>query len=103
MRKWIILLIIILLIVIFLPQIASTPLAKPLFTKALQKKTGAKISIEKLRFSWLGPQEFEGVRFEKEAVTGTLETFSIAAPFWSFSGPFDLTNGEIFYAQGQEL
>lgn len=101
MRKWLILLIILLLIVVFLPQIASTPLAKPLFTKALEKKMGMKVSIDKLKFSWFGPQNFEGVRFEKEAVSGSLETFSIAAPFWSFSGPFDLTNGELSYAQGR--
>jgi hypothetical protein len=101
MRKWFILLSLTLLVILFLPLIASTPFAKPFFVRALEAKTGAKLSIQALKLSWLGPQEFEGVQFEKEAVTGSIETFSIAAPFWSFSGPFDLANGEISYPGGK--
>lgn len=103
MRKFIIgLLIFLLLLVLFLPQIASTSLGKSFFIKSIELKTGARIEVESLTLSWLGPQKFHNVQWSRDQVSGNLEEFQIKAPFWSFSGPFHLTNGSLVY-KGAEV
>lgn len=100
MWKWLIPLFFLLLL-LFVPKIASTSLGKPFFEKAIEKKTHAKVTIEKLEFSWMGPQRFHHVTFTHDSVTGTVEDFAIDAPFWSFSGPFHLKKGSIVYKGGR--
>lgn len=89
------------LLVAFLPKIASTSLGKPLFVRLLAKKTRSRIEVESLKFSWLGPQQFHNLTWNHDTATGTLEELSIAAPFWSFKGPFQLKNGTIDYKGGR--
>lgn len=92
---------IVLLLFIFLPQIASTPLGKPLFVKALSAKSGAEVQVKSLKLSWFGPQVFRSVAFRRDGISGSFEELSINAPFWKFSGPFQLKNGEISYQGGR--
>ena len=87
---------------VFFPKIASTALGKPFFVKALEKKIGIQLEVSSLKLSWLGPQMFQGVHFQKEGVLGSFEKLEIDAPFWSFSGPFHLKNGQIAY-RGREV
>ncbi len=101
MRKWLAAFFVVLLILAFLPKIASTPLGKPLFVKALERKTNTQVTVDKLSLSWFGPQKFHHVTFTHDSVTGTVEDFEIDAPFWSFSGAFRLKNGSIVYRGGR--
>jgi hypothetical protein len=99
--RWIfILLLPLLLFFLFLPKIASTSLGKPYFVKALEKKTESQIEIDSLHLSWFGPQQFKNIKWKHEAVHGTVEQLDILAPFWSFSGPFQLKNGTVQYPGG---
>ena len=100
MRKWLIVLSLVLL-TIFLPQIASIPLLRPIVVQALEKKSDVKVDVGSLQLSWFGPQIFRDMHFEKEDVTGSFEELRIAAPFWSFSGPFQLKRGSIAYQGGR--
>lgn len=101
MIKWFTLIFIVLAILIFLPKIASTPLGKPFFVKALEKKSQSKIAIGSLELSWFGPQKFHQIEWNHDAIAGTVEELEIAAPFWSFSGPFHLKNGSVTYQGGR--
>lgn len=102
MRKWLIGIIFLFFsAAFFIPQIACFPIFKPIFVRALAKKSHAEVQVESLRFSWLGPQIFRGVTFQREAVSGSLEELIIDAPFWKFSGAFQLKNGEITYQGGR--
>ena len=102
MRKWLIALcLIIILLIAFLPQIASTSLGKPLFVKALSQKSQSQVEIGSLKLSWFGPQQFRNLTWTHDAATGTVEELDIAAPFWTFSGPFKLKNGAIAYKGGR--
>ncbi len=58
-------------------------------------KTEAQVEIASLSLSWLGPQKFKGVHFTRGSLFGTLDELLINAPFWSFSGPFQLKNGTV--------
>ena len=100
-KWWIIAIVLIIAIVAFLPKIASTPLGKPFFVKALAAKSQSKVEVGSLNFSWLGPQKFQQIKWVHEEATGTLEELDIEAPFWSFSGPFHLKNGSIAYQGGR--
>lgn len=102
MQKWLIVVLLIIgLMVAFSPQIASTSLGKPLFVKALEKRSQSQIEIGSLRLSWFGPQEFHNLKWTHDAVTGTIDELDIDAPFWSFSGPFKLKNGRVAYKGGR--
>lgn len=102
MPKWLIaLFLVILLFLAFLPKIASTSLGKPFFVKAIEKKSQSQVEIGSLDLSWFGPQKFRNLQWTHEAVRGTVEELDIIAPFWSFSGPFQLKNGSISYKGGQ--
>ncbi len=104
MRKWLIflpVLLLLLLFILFLPKIASTNLGKPLFVKALERKSQSRVEVESLHLSWLGPQDFRNVKWTHDTVTGTIEELKIQAPFWSFKGPFQLKNGDIDYKRGR--
>ncbi len=91
----------ILLILAFLPKIASTHIGKQLFVKVLEKKIQGSVEIGSLHLSWLGPQQFQDLKWRRDAVNGSIENLSIQAPFWSFKGPFELTNGTVFYKEGK--
>ncbi|MBU6447176.1 MAG: hypothetical protein KGQ49_07245, partial [Verrucomicrobia bacterium] len=84
----------------FLPQIASTRLGKPLFVRAFEKKTHAHVTSGSLKCSWFGPQVFRNVTFERDSATGSFEELSIRAPFWNFTGAFQLKGGHIAYRGG---
>ncbi len=101
MRKWLSLGILLLLLLIFFPQIASTPLGKPFFARKIEEKSGADVEVGSLKFSWFGPQIFRDVKFQRNSMTGSFEELHILAPFWSFSGPFQLKNGQIAYQEGK--
>lgn len=73
---------------LFLPQIASTPLGKPLFVKLIEAKTKGHVEITALKLSWLGPQTFRGIKWTHDEITATVNHLEVDAPFWSFSGPF---------------
>jgi hypothetical protein len=79
-----------LILVAFLPKIASTPLAKPIFVRILEAKSQGKIEIGSLSLSWFGPQKFEQVRWSRDTINGTVENLQMEAPFWSFSRPLSL-------------
>lgn len=100
MSKWIVIALVLILL-IFLPKIASTPLGKPLFTKAIEAKTESEVEIGSLELSWLGPQRFKNISWKHDHVKGTLDQLEISAPFWSFSGPFQLKNGSVLYKEGK--
>jgi len=100
MRKWLLIFIPLLLFLIFLPKIASSPLGKPLITKAFEIKTNSQIKIGSMNLSWFGPQKFKDLNYSHDGVTGHLGELEIKAPFWSFSGPFDLKNGQVLYQGG---
>lgn len=100
-KWWFLLIAFVLAIVAFLPKIASTPLGKPFFVKALEVKSQSKVEIGSLNLSWFGPQKFRQLKWSHDSITGTLEELEIATPFWSFSGPFHLKNGSIRYQGGQ--
>lgn len=104
MRKWLIILplfSLLFLFLLFLPKIASTSLGKPLFVKALERKSEAQVQVESLSLSWMGPQDFHNIKWTHGQVTGTIEELKIEAPFWSFKGPFQLKNGMIDYKSGK--
>lgn len=89
------------LLLALMPQIASTPVGKPLFIRILSKKTKSEIEFESSHFSWLGPQKFHNIHWTHESANGTLEELKIKAPFWSFKGLFELKNGSIDYKGGR--
>lgn len=99
MRKWLIPLAAFLLIaLIFFPQIASTPIGKSFFIKRFEQKSGLEVEVGSLKFSWFGPQIFRDIKFRRDSgAQGSFEELHILAPFWSFSGPFLLENGQISY------
>ena len=80
-------------LIAYLPKIAETPLGKPLFVKTLEIGTHSKLKIETLSLSWRGPQIMHNIRWTH----GTIGTLQINAPFWSFSGPFQIDNGSMNY------
>ncbi|HLB53398.1 MAG TPA: hypothetical protein VJK48_06810 [Chlamydiales bacterium] len=82
MRKFLFLLILILLLIFFLPWILSSPFGKFLVEKEFSKKSGFTVSITKVSWSWLGPQAFEGVAFQNEAITGTVNEVKLTLPLW---------------------
>lgn len=88
-----------LLLLFLLPKIASLPLFHPFFSQKIKGKTGLNVTIEKTHFSWLGPQEFQNLSFEKNAVTGKIKNLSLKAFFWSFSGPISFDGGSFTYAR----
>lgn len=101
MKKWLISgFVIILILLIFLPKIASTNMFKPFFVKRLEQRSDAQVEIGSLRFSWLGSQKFRNIKWTKDSVHGSIEELEIIAPFWSFSGPFQLKNGSVSYLGG---
>jgi hypothetical protein len=81
---------------LFLPQLLSTSWGKPLFIRALEKRLGAQISIDKLHLSWLGPQAFSGIQFSEPRVQGKIDALTSSVPLWSLSelgSTFTLENG----------
>ncbi|MBS0626250.1 MAG: hypothetical protein JSS32_09390 [Verrucomicrobia bacterium] len=103
MRRWfwLIALLVILAAFIFLfPFIASTPNGRWLFIKFAEKKTGAKIEMASLQLSWMGPQKFEGVKFQGPKIDGSWESLSTQSPLWKLSklqGEFVLTGGNFSF------
>lgn len=85
----------ILVLVGMTPKIASTSLGKPFFLKAAKARVDGDIQIGKMQLTWLGPQVFKDVQISHGDLECQLEEFAIEAPFWSFSGPFDLKNAEL--------
>jgi hypothetical protein len=100
-KWWIALFLFILIFFAFLPKIASTSLGKPIFVKAIEKKSQSQVEIDSLDLSWFGPQKFRNLKWSHEALSGSIEELDIIAPFWSFSGPFQLKNGSISYKGGK--
>src|SRR3989344_7927495 len=95
MKKWIWLLPPLLLLLL-LPAIASfIPPIKALFIRAVERKLHAKIEIDRIRFSWLGPQKYEKIRFNTPELEGTIEEFDAKTPFWNLSShrSFSLRGG----------
>ncbi len=91
-----------LLFLLFLPQFLSTTVGKPFFERTLSQKIGGKISIQKLRLSWKGPQELQHISFVSPQARGTIETIYSHVPFWklaSFGDQFFLTEGAIRFPQ----
>lgn len=68
-----------------LPYLASVPPLKQVLIGAAEKKSGAKITIDRLRFSWLGPQKMEGVQFFTPQIDGHVTEFISDVPFWSIT------------------
>ncbi|HSX11296.1 MAG TPA: hypothetical protein VLF94_06260 [Chlamydiales bacterium] len=98
MRKWLIPLIALFaLLTAFLPKIASTPPFNPLFVRILESRSPLHMHVDHLDLSWLGPQKFHQIQWTHDNATGSIEEFSIDAPFWSFRGPFQLKNGSLSY------
>lgn len=101
MKKWLFSLLLLLLLILLLPQIASTPLGKPLFIQHIERETQAKVKVGSLKLSWFGPQRFNQIAWTRADVSGTIEELQIEAPFWSFKGPFLLKNGRAQYPGGE--
>lgn len=65
-----------------LPYLFSVPPLKQLFIWIVERKTHAKIQIEKLRLSWLGPQRMEGVHIQTPQIEGDISELISTVPFW---------------------
>jgi hypothetical protein len=89
--KKILLLVLIALVILF-PTLASFPPFKQLFLKAVELRMHATIKADKLRLSWLGPQQFEGVRFSTPELDGAIQEMTLNKPFWNMGSlPYDLS------------
>jgi hypothetical protein len=51
---------------IWLPQILSDSIGKPIVIQFLQAKTHAAASIQEVRLSWFGPQEIKGLQLRRD-------------------------------------
>ena len=84
------------LILAFLPYLLSVPPFKQLLIAKFEAKTVAKIKIDTLRFSWLGPQLINGINISNEKLTGNIQQVVLKTPFWKVTDypyPLSVTNG----------
>jgi hypothetical protein len=85
---------------VFFPQILSLPYFKPLFIRAAQAKVHGQLSVQKVRLSWLGPQEFDQVQFADRDLHLSMDQFTSPVPLWSLGkmgALFGIKNGELTF------
>lgn len=85
----------------FFPMLASTPLFKPILLGILKNRIQAEsLSIKKMKFSWFGPQTFDGIDLEKSDLTANIGSLQSNVPFWKLSklgNFFELQNGSFLF------
>lgn len=94
MKKWIWLAPLALLLLL-VPGIASFQPLKGIFLRAVERKVHANVTIERVRFSWFGPQKYEKIHFSTPELEGTIEQLISRTPFWNLSShrSFSLSGG----------
>ena len=95
MKKWIPTVLILGGVVFCLPYIASIPPFKQMVLRIAEKKLDAKINVDKLRLSWLGPQRGVGVKFQTPDLDGTFEEVDVHSPLWNIGNRFTILGGHI--------
>jgi hypothetical protein len=84
----------------FFPSLVSTSFGKKIFIQIVEKKTNATIEIGLLHLSWLGPQQFEQVRFQSKEVDGSWRKLSLKTPLWKLwqlQGALQLFDGSFSF------
>lgn len=102
MKKFLFLVLLVLLFILFLPWILSSPFGKIWVEREFSKKSGFSVSIEKISWSWFGPQEFEGIAFQKDSISGTIQEMKWDLPLWKIKDwkkEIDLRGGTLFFAK----
>lgn len=84
------------------PKLASTALGKPFFIKKVHAQFDQEVEIGSMKLTWLGPQVFKNIQFSHSDLECDLQELTIKAPFWSFSGPFELKNALLTF-KGQSI
>lgn len=82
----------------FLPYILSNPLTKSLIETKLEKKFGSKVSIQRVNFSWQGPQKLTLVTAQKNELSAVAQEVILNIPFWqvqNFESHISINNIEI--------
>lgn len=85
-KRWIISILIaagILLFVASFPGLFSLPLLKQIVVRKVERKVGQKVTIDKVQFSWTGPQRIQGVHITAPEISGVIQEISSNVPFWS--------------------
>jgi hypothetical protein len=94
-NKWIIAIVIAAAILSFLPYWISAPPFKQLIISILQQKYEAKLAVDHLRFSWLGPQRIIGVKITTPELNGTFDEIDANSPFWAIGKNYTLIGGNL--------
>ena len=97
MRKsvYIIILVAVLFALLF-PYLLAIPPLKQILVAHLAQKTNSTIAIDRLRFSWLGPQVLQGITVSNPNMNGKIEQVVLKTPFWhlnSYPYPLALSGG----------
>lgn len=84
MRKYWILTFLAILLVLFaaMPYLFAIQPLKSIITKRVEKRIGGNVAIDRVRFSWKGPQKLEGVHISTAQINGVIEEVSSTVPFW---------------------
>jgi hypothetical protein len=85
-------LLVLLLVVLLFPYLLSVPPFKTFLVSKFEAKINAKIEINKLQLSWLGPQQIEGIHIVNQQLDGHLDAVVLKTPFWKIaSQPYSFT------------
>jgi hypothetical protein len=95
MNKWIIVLIILSGILFCFPYLAGVPPFKQISLRIIEKKLDAKLKVEHLRLSWLGPQKGIGVQFKTPELNGSFQEIDANSPLWAIRRDFTFSGGLI--------
>ena len=89
------------LLLVLLVKYRLSSLLSSSFLKDHRKENGCESQAGLYPFFLAGPQVFKQVDWSKEETSGEIEELAIQAPFYTFSGPFQLKNAALSY-QGQK-
>ncbi|HEV7738376.1 MAG TPA: hypothetical protein VGO47_13510, partial [Chlamydiales bacterium] len=98
MRKlWILGVVVVVVVFICLtPYLFSIYPLKRIVEKKVENKVNGHVTIDHVRFSWVGPQRLEGVRILTPQINGVIDFASSNVPFWkigSFVAGLEQING----------
>src|SRR5579863_7524355 len=78
------------------PYLFSFYPLKRIVEKKIENKVDGKVTIDHVRFSWVGPQRLEGVHILTPQINGVIDFASSNVPFWkigSFASGLEQING----------
>ena len=103
MRKVLYIVLPVVVLIFAFPYLLSLPPFKQILVNKIQNKINAKVKIDQLGFTWLGPQTFKGVHIANTDLNGSIEEIVLKTKFWKIGDqPYSLSvrNGQFNVLQG---